>query len=136
LRTNAGLECAFRCNLEDAKPLVQAMPLPVDAQRLEATRQAMVQELLRLPDREYLLWMKRMSFGAQRVRSPRLDLEGFRSAVEGLSEEVRSAIRRGTVSMDRVRLEALLAAEGEALNQTATEGNRPTIRSPKGSKLG
>jgi Helicase HerA, central domain len=124
LRTNASIECAFRCNLEDAKPLVQAMPLPPDARRLEATRQSMVQELTQLPDREFLLWMKRMPFGAQRVRSPRLDVDDLRRCAEGLSPEVRAAIRHGTVSMDRDTLEASLAA-AEGVEQ---EGQVPSPR--------
>jgi hypothetical protein len=113
LRTNASIECAFRCNLEDAKPLVQAMPLRPDASALEATRQSMVQELTQLPDREYLLWMKRAPFGAQRMRSPRLDLAQLRHRAEGLSPDVRAAIRRGTVSMERGDLEAMVAQERE-----------------------
>lgn len=120
LRTNASIECAFRCNLEDAKPLVQAMPLPPDAQRLEATRQSMVQELTQLPDREFLLWMKRMPFGAQHVRSPRLDAEELRRCAAEVSPEMRAAIRRGTVSMDRDALEAsLVAAEDSDQNDIA-----------------
>lgn len=108
LRTNAGLECAFRCNLEDAKPLVQAMPMPADATRLEATRQSMVQELTQLPDREFLLWMKRAPFGAQRLRSPRLDVMELRRAADGLAPDIRGAVRRGMVSMPRAELEALI----------------------------
>lgn len=110
LRTNASLECAFRCNLEDAKPLVQVMPLPAVAGSLDVTRQSMVQALTQLPDREYLLWMKRASFGAQRVRSPRLDLDHLRHLASTLPEEVRDRVRRGVVSMDRVALEALVAS--------------------------
>lgn len=127
LRTNASIECAFRCNLEDAKPLVLAMPLPPDAQRLEATRQSMVQELTQLPDREFLLWMKRMPFGAQRVRSPRLDVEEFRRCAEAVSPETRAAIRRGTVSMDRDALEASLAATESAEQPNVTATPRLTV---------
>lgn len=134
LRTNAGMECAFRCNLEDAKPLVQAMPLSPDAQRLEATRQTMVQELLQLPDREFLLWMKRMPFGAQRVRSPRLDLESLRAVADGLPEELLSLIRRGTVSMDRGALEAALAVDPN--EDPVREALPPLLQGRKGSKLG
>lgn len=136
LRTNANVECAFRCNLEDAKPLVQSMPLPPDAQRLEATRQSMVQELTQLPDREFLLWMKRAPFGAQRVRSPRLDLEQLRQVAEQISPEQREAIRRGTVSMPREALEALVA-EFER-EQSSSRPVAPRLRSSSGrkSKLG
>ncbi len=137
LRTNAGIECAFRCNLEDAKPLVQAMPLPPDTNRLEATRQAMTQELTQLPDREFLLWMKRAPFGAQRLRSPRLDLEELRQRGAGLAPEVRAAIRRGVVSMDRAALVAAAASD----EITATTASPPVPRlgaRPKAarSKLG
>lgn len=111
LRTNASLECAFRCNLEDAKPIVQAMPLPPDCGPLEVTRQSMIQELTQLPDREFLLWMKRAPFGAQRVRSPRLDLDHLRRLAGGVSPEVRESIRRGVVSMDRAALEAMVVDE-------------------------
>lgn len=134
LRTNAGMECAFRCNLEDAKPLVQAMPLPPDGKPIEAARQMMVQELLQLPDREFLLWLKRMPFGAQRVRSPRLDLESLRAVADGLPEDVRSLIRRGTVSMDRGALEATIAVD--ASEDPAREATQPLIQGSKGSKLG
>jgi len=136
LRTNASIECAFRCNLEDAKPLVQSMPLPADAQRLEATRQSMVQELTQLPDREFLLWMKRAPFGAQRVRSPRLDLEQLRQAAEQLPPERREAINRGIVSMPREALEKLVAeAEDE---QAPDRPAAPRLRPAAGrkSKLG
>ncbi len=132
LRTNASIECAFRCNLEDAKPLVQAMPLPADALRLEATRQSMVQELTQLPDREFLLWMKRAPFGAQRVRSPRLDVAGLRSAAEALSPDARRAIRRGTVSMARADLEALVTSfaptETSPVSQLTKPSRRPDSR--------
>ncbi len=137
LRTNASIECAFRCNLEDAKPLVHAMPLPPDAHRLEVTRQSMVQELTQLPDREFLLWMKRAPFGAQKVRSARLDVEELRRCADGLSPETRAAIRRGTVSMDRDALEASIA-QTESEQQTESVA-RKTLKAVPGrnpSRLG
>ena len=136
LRTNASIECAFRCNLEDAKPLVQAMPLPPDVQRLEATRQSMVQELTQLPDREFLLWMKRMPFGAQRVRSPRLDVEELRRCAEELSGETRAALRRGIVSMDRDVLEASMAAEAGGQENAAPSPRLTVAAKRTRSRLG
>jgi len=68
----------------------------------------MVQELTQLPDREFLLWMKRAPFGAQQVRSSRLDIAALRRAAEDLAPDAREAIRRGTVSMRRQELEALI----------------------------
>jgi hypothetical protein len=109
LRTNTGLEAAFRCNFEDAKGLSHALPVPRDARSPAGARQRLTEEMTRLPDRTFYLWLKKKPFRAQRVRSPRLDLAGLRKAAEEASGEVRERIHRGTVAMPRGELEAAMA---------------------------
>ncbi|MEQ1832469.1 MAG: DUF87 domain-containing protein, partial [Candidatus Eisenbacteria bacterium] len=106
LRTNAGIECAFRANIEDAKTLVHALPVPPRQKNAAEGRLALVTELTQMPDREYLLWLKQAPFRAQHVRSPRLDLARLREVADRLDPGVRAALRRGVVSMDRAALEA------------------------------
>lgn len=121
LRTNAGIECAFRANLEDAKTLVHALPVPPRQKNVAEARLALVTELTQMPDREYLLWLKQAPFRAQHVRSPRLDVAGLRESADRLDGEVREALRRGVVSMDRAALEAHAAAEWERIGMTREE---------------
>jgi hypothetical protein len=111
LRTNAGFEVAFRCSYADARELVEPMPLPPGTQRSAEVRQALAQDLTRMPIRSYLLWAKQEAFGAQQVRSPRLDLDALRDAGARLEPGVREAICRGTVSIPREELEALVASD-------------------------
>lgn len=132
LRTNAGLECAFRCNLEDAKLLVHALPAPAVESRAGEARLALMQQLTQLPDREFLLWMKQAPFRAQRVRSPRLDVAALRAAAEGLPIATREVIRRGTVSMERAALEAHARREWEQFD-AADEPEAPVIE-PRGHR--
>jgi hypothetical protein len=126
LRTNAGIECAFRANLEDAKTLVHALPLPPGQRNAAEARLALVAELTQMPDREFLLWLKQAPFRAQRVRSARLDLDALRQLAAAVPTDVRDAIRRGTVSMDRAALEAHAAAEWERIGMNH-EAEAPTI---------
>lgn len=126
LRTNAGIECAFRANLEDAKTLVHALPVPPRQKNVAEARLALVTELTQMPDREYLLWLKQAPFRAQHVRSPRLDVAGLRESADRLDGEVREALRRGVVSMDRAALEAHAAAEWERIGMTR-EADAPLI---------
>jgi hypothetical protein len=65
--------------------------------------------MTRLPDRTFYLWLKKKPFRAQRVRSPRLDLDGLKKAAEGAAGEVRERIHRGMVAMPRGELEAAMA---------------------------
>jgi hypothetical protein len=109
LRTNTGLEAAFRCNFEDAKGLAHALPVPRDARSPAEARQRLTEEMTRLPDRTFYLWLKKKPFRAQRVRSPRLDLDGLKKAAEGAAGEVRERIHRGMVAMPRGELEAAMA---------------------------
>jgi len=132
LRTNAGLECAFRCNLEDAKSLVHALPTPLVEARAGEARLALMQQLTQLPDREFLLWMKQAPFRAQRVRSPRLDVAALRAAAAELPAATRDTIRRGTVSMERVALEAHARREWEQI-EGAEEPEQPVIE-PRGRR--
>jgi hypothetical protein len=126
LRTNAGIECAFRANLEDAKTLVYALPVPPGQRNIAEARLAMVAQLTQMPDREFLFWLKQAPFRAQRVRSPRLDLDALRRVATELPEELREAARRGTVSMDRAELEAFAAAEWERMGMNR-EADPPVI---------
>jgi Helicase HerA, central domain len=111
LRTNTGIEAAFRCSLEDARGLAHALPVPKGARSAAEARQALTEEMTRLPDRTFYLWLKRQSFRAQKVRSPRLDLAGLRTRARTIPPEVTEAIARGTVSARREELEAILTRE-------------------------
>jgi hypothetical protein len=128
LRTNAGIECAFRANLEDAKTLVHALPAPPGQRNAAEARLAMVAELTQMPDREFLFWLKQAPFRAQRVRSPRLDLESMRRAAAGLPAEIREATRKGTVSMARPEIEAFAAAEWDRIGMNREAG--PPVIAP------
>ena len=126
LRTNAGIECAFRANLEDAKTLVHALPSPPGQRNAAEARLGLVTELTHMPDREFLLWLKQAPFRAQRVRSPRLDIAGFRQAANRLPADAREGLRRGAVSMDRAVLEAHAAAEWERMGMNR-DSDTPVI---------
>ena len=115
LRTNAGIECAFRGNFEDAKTFVHALPLLPRQKSAPEARLGLVTELTQMPDREYLLWLKQAPFRAQHVRSPRLDVAALRASAERLGGEAREALRRGIVSMNRAALEAHAAAEWDRI---------------------
>jgi len=126
LRTNAGVECAFRANIEDAKTLVHALPVPPRQKNVAETRLGFLTELTQMPDRDYLLWLKQAPFRAQHVRSPRLGVPGLRESANQLGGEVREAIRRGVVSMDRAALEAHAAADWERIGMNR-EVDAPVI---------
>jgi len=126
LRTNAGIECAFRANIDDAKTLVHALPVPPRQKSVAETRLGLLTELTQMPDREYLLWLKQAPFRAQHVRSPRLDVPGLRESANQLRGDVRASIRRGVVSMDRAALEAHAAADWERIGVNR-EADTPVI---------
>lgn len=99
LRTNTAVEAAFRCNLDDAKNIGHALPVPSGTERPSQVRRGLVEEFTRLPDRTYYLWAKRL-FQAQRVRSPRLDLAALQEAASRVAPETLDFIRRGSVALD------------------------------------
>jgi len=99
LRTNCGVEAAFRANVEDARAYAHAVALPGRVKHAAEARQALVERLTRLERRQCLLWVKEKA-RAQLVRSPRLDLERLRELAAQVPADVRNAIERGTVSMD------------------------------------
>lgn len=111
LRTNTGLELILRCNAEDAKAVAHAFPVPVGECKPAEYRQDLAFELTRLPQRDGYLWAKRLGLRAERVRTPRLDMEGLRVLAESAPHEVVDAIRRGCVSVPRAELEAQLRAD-------------------------
>ncbi len=110
LRTNAGIEIAFRCALEDAKFFAHALPPPP---KEKAARQWATEEMTRLPDRTFYLWLKQARFRAQRLRSPRLDLAALRERAAAVPEEIRERIRRGTVAATHEELAAFADREAE-----------------------
>jgi hypothetical protein len=118
LRTNADLEAIFRSNFEDAKSITHALPLSGDPKQAHAERQRLLEEIPRLPNRTFYLWLKNLPFRAQKVRSPRLDLAGLRVAGTGLPEEIRAFLERGIVALPREGVEAALQRAGEARKQT------------------
>jgi uncharacterized protein DUF87 len=131
LRTNTGIEAAFRCSLEDARGFAHALPTPRGTRSAAHARDDLTEEMTRLPDRTFYLWLKRQPFRAQKVRSPRLDLETIRRAAEEMPQEIRQAVLRGTVSAPRGELEALLTpshreetGQGSLLNTLDTSEDR------------
>lgn len=105
LRTNAGIECAFRCSHHDAEALSHALPVPEDAAHQSEARRSLARRMTRLPTRSFLLWIKDRPYPAQFVRSPRLDLAHWRAVAARASEEVHRRIRQGTVAVPRAALE-------------------------------
>lgn len=123
LRTNTGMEAIFRCSMDDAKTLAHALPVASDEPRATAKRQALLQDMTRLPRRTYYAWFKEMAepFGAQKVRSPRLDLNALRAAAGRIPDEVKTRIEQGTVAMKHEDLEAQLAAARQGKKQQPSE---------------
>jgi len=107
LRTNVGTVSTFRCALEDAKAMSHALPIAPGTKKPAEARQALVEEMTRLPDRTFYFWLRQAPFRAQQVRSPRIDLGHLRELAAQSPAEVREAIRRGTVALPREELEAL-----------------------------
>lgn len=114
LKTNTGLLCLFRSNLEDAKAFGHFLPHDSGAKRKKDRRESLVEEIPRLPDRTFYLWLRQAAFGAQKVRSPRLDLAALQRRAADLPPETLSLIRRGTAAVSRADLEALVQRDAEA----------------------
>lgn len=102
LRTNTGFDFMFRSSVEDARSFAHALPVSPEER---ANREVLVEEITRLPTREYYLWLK--PFRAQRVRSPRLALDALRRRGADIPVEVRERIGRGTVAASRDELERI-----------------------------
>jgi hypothetical protein len=115
LRTNTGLEAWFRSSLEDAKTVAHALPVAAADQTPSEVRRAVLEEMTRLPRREFRLWIKEAEFRAQRVRSPKLDLDAVKRRAELVPEEFRAAIRRGTVARSRDELSMLASRDEDPL---------------------
>jgi hypothetical protein len=98
LRTNCGMEAIFRCNLEDARAVAHALPVPLGRGQREEERQALLEELVRMPTRTFHLWLKEMPFRAVQVRSPRLDLASLEAARRRLSRPAGERIRQGVIA--------------------------------------
>jgi hypothetical protein len=109
LHTNTNLLAIFRSNLEDARAMSHALPVPADERERRSAREVLVEELTRLPDRTFRLWLRQAPFRAQRVRSPRLDLAELRHRAASLSHERRSFIQCGISSLPREELESLVS---------------------------
>jgi hypothetical protein len=99
LRTNCGVEAAFRANVEDARAYAHAVALPGRIKHAAEARQALVERLTRLERRQYLFWAKEKA-RAQLVRSPRIDVERLRELAAQVPADIRQMIERGTVSME------------------------------------
>lgn len=111
LRTNCNWTMTFRSSLEDARAMAHSLPLP-EERRGSGGREELVEELTRLPDRDAMLWIRQAPFRAQRVRSPRVDLDALRDRAATVPEGVREAIRQGTVALPRADVEEA-AAKGK-----------------------
>lgn len=98
LRTNVGIEAAFRCNIEDANAYAHAVSFSETTERPAEARRRLIEQLTRLERREYLLWVKG-HHRAQLVRSPRLDLERLRERAACAPPAIREFIQQGTVAL-------------------------------------
>lgn len=137
LRTNTGLEMVFRSNCEDAKTLAPALFRRFRKNGRVTAEDHGVEEIASLPDREFYLWLKKEPFGAQRVRSPRLDLKRMKEAAHRSPDDIREAIHRGTVTIDRAELEAALEAGRKAESvELLPPAPLPETRSDKFPRLG
>lgn len=130
LRTNTGIEMIFRSSFEDARMLGPALAQGSSKRGAEGAP-SRAEELTRLPDREYFLWLKKESFGAHRVRSPRLDLPAMRQAAAQVSERVAQRIQAGTVTMTRADLNLVTPTiqrpvVGNRLGRTRKTGSSPS----------
>jgi len=119
LRTNVNLMATFRCNIDDARTFAHALPLP-DAKQDSEARNQLINEMTRLETRHFYLWLKQAPFRAQKVRSPRLDLEPLKERADGISDEVRERIRRGiaAISQDEMPSEEPAAVTVERPEET------------------
>lgn len=105
LRTNIGLEAAFRCSYEDAQSFAHALPMPAVTKHPAEVRQALVQAMTQLPGRTYYMHLRDAAFRAQQVRSPRLAIDDLRRAAGEVPAELREFIRRGVVALRREELQ-------------------------------
>lgn len=108
LRTNTAVEMVFRSSFEDAKTLGPAL-MGAQLEKGKLTRGRGFEDLTRLPDREFFLWLKKEAFGAHRVRSPRVDLERMKQLAARAPEEFRRNLLHGSVTISRAELEDSLA---------------------------
>lgn len=125
VQTNCAIQAQFRSNLDDARAFAHAMPVPKDG--TATTREDLVGELTRLPDREFLLWLRRFPFRAQRVRSPRIDLEKLRALAAAVPEETRKRIRQGAVAIPRTEL----PKESPSCDVGTNDDERPDFLAPR-----
>jgi hypothetical protein len=98
LRTNTAIEAIFRCNIEDARAVGHAIPVPRGLGQPREERQALLEELGRMARRAHYLWLKEMPFRAMQVRSPRLDLPALRSIADHVPADTIRRIRQGTIA--------------------------------------
>jgi hypothetical protein len=98
LETNVGFEARFRSSREDAKLAAASFPL---AWRAGRTRDDVAEFLATLPDRSFLLALRKSGFRPQLLRSPRLDMQRLRAAAEKAPLEFRGRIERGVAMSPR-----------------------------------
>ncbi|MDM7914511.1 MAG: DUF87 domain-containing protein [Candidatus Eisenbacteria bacterium] len=113
LRTNTGLEAVFRSSFEDAKTIAHALPVATDPKKARVERAALLEEIPRLPNRVFYLWLKGRPFRAQKVRSPRLNLDRLRLAGLELPDDIAAFLEQGTVARPREEIAAALERAGE-----------------------
>jgi hypothetical protein len=137
LRTNTGLEMAFRCSLDDARLFAQALPVAEEMPNRAEARLQLAREMTQLPRRTYCMWLKEASFRAQLVRSPRLELPQLRELAAKAPEEVRRKIRQGTAAIPRADFEVSSAqarayetAESEVDTNLPSGPARPEAHDP------
>jgi hypothetical protein len=91
LRTNCAVETIFRPSHRDAELVAHALPVPRDVERPARVREALVQELTRLPRRKFLFWCKDGRVPAHFVTAPLVDLDVLPGP-----EKVRERLRAQT----------------------------------------
>ena len=108
LRTNAGMEMIFRSSIEDAAKLSQGLSIRQPGESLSAARARFTEEIASLPRREFYLWVKDASYGPQRIRSPKVDLEELNELGKELTWQQREGILRGTVSVPADKVQEVI----------------------------
>lgn len=127
LRTNTALEMVFRSSFEDAKSFGPAL-MGTPGGKGKKVEGRGFEDLTRLPDREFFLWLKKESFGAHRARSPRLDLERMKQLAASAPADVRKALAHGSVTMDRTELEASLVVQKDQIKVSGKSSRLKAVR--------
>lgn len=104
LRTSSGFSASFRSNPEDARALAPGLASGVTRGDQAQALTRMTQALTRLRNREYVLWLRQSGLPAMKLRSPFVDIDDLKRRAGRCPAELRDAIQRGAVAVDRSAL--------------------------------